>query len=175
MATRIRIGAALLLTGALLATAPRLARAQKSAAQGATVQVDVVNQVDVIKQSDLYFGIVLPGSGPKTLTKTDANIASFEIIADRGQALTITITPPATLTNGTDDIPYTCDAAYNENEDDPATATDLAGCSTFTMKPANQDPGQFLRAGYVYVFGTIDVGAVATGTYTGTVTVSAAY
>lgn len=170
-----RVVSLLLTALALLASRGQEVNAQSSATESITVRVAVVEGLTVLRVADLDFGMLAVNSGTTTLTKASSGIGKLRIVGENGQrnvSVTIISTDLRHQTESAT-LPYVCDAAYNETADNPVTATDVAGCGSFQMKPRLQNGNA--REGFVYILGAVTVGQVPTGTYTGTVTVTTVY
>lgn len=141
-----------------------------------TVQADVENGLSVFIVRSLNFGTVASRSGVATVTLTSANNGLFRLYGQRNKTVNVTLTPPTQLSNGTHTIPVTSTgAAYNELVNNPSDAnTVVMTGTTAAFKLRENQPGNAGQA-YLWVYGSINVGAVSAGRYTGTWTLSAVY
>jgi hypothetical protein len=151
----------------------------------------IADGLTVINLHDLTFGPVLQNSGTRTVAIGDAvpggaHAARFRIIGQVvhwsfffitiGSFVDISHSPPAELTNGTNTIPFTPAAAYNN---DPLNGNQPGGA--VSMNPGGVTRVRFLGPNnttgniYVWVYGSIDVGDVPPGEYTGSYTITCEY
>lgn len=122
--------------------------------------------------SNLNFGTVVSGSQIYTISLGGASEGKVSI-RGTNRRVYVTLTPPARLTNGSNTIPYTWAAAYNNAADNPTIATVFS--STTANFILNARVG-FNYYAYVYIYGSINLTSVVpSGTYTGTLTVTASY
>lgn len=168
-----------LITMLLLALCAGRVHGQGSSVGTTAFSVEVVSGLAVTAAQDLEFGNVVAGQGVVTRTNNDANIGKFQIVGRQNRWVSVTLNAPAALTNGANSIPYTPAAGYNDSADDP---TNLSGTFGFLgtaswqlFRLADSTPPGNLGQAFVYIYGSINVGAVPVGTYTGTFTLTAAY
>lgn len=163
----------------LLALLAGRAHAQATAGANAGFAVTVVDGLSVTAAQDLEFGDVVAGAGLVTKTNTDANIGKFQIVGQHNRRVLVTLNAPAALTNGASSIAYTPAAGFHDRRDD---AANLAGTFAFTAGTATRQfrlrdaspPGALSQA-FVYIYGSLNVGAVPAGAYSATFTLSAVY
>ncbi|HKI94943.1 MAG TPA: DUF4402 domain-containing protein [Gemmatimonadales bacterium] len=154
---------------AALALAPNTA-----AAQNATISATatVLTPLTVTAGNDLAFGTVYPGV-PASVLPTAATAGSFSISGVASAGLTVQFTLPANLIDAaSDNLPITfgtADAAYNQaNSQSGTTAFDPNSPVTAALSGT----GNF----YVWIGGTVAAaGNQPAGSYTGTITLTAAY
>lgn len=149
--------------------------AQSSHSNNATVKISALNGLTILKARDLNYGMVQQNS-TATIAVTDVTTGKFVVIGTKTKNVITTLTPPATLTSGSNSITYSARAAYNNTADNPATATEwipASGVKPGFRPQANQSGniGEF----YIYIYGSITIGNVPAGTYTGVFTVSVSY
>ncbi|MGB9774676.1 MAG: hypothetical protein ACPL4I_11735 [Bacteroidota bacterium] len=151
--------------------------AQFSVSATAPVTEDLINGLlNVFWVSDLDFGTVVQGVGPVTVQRTSPQAGKFRIIGLWFLQVQCTLTPPSNLSNGSATIPYTPKAAYNNIQDNPATAFEW-------QSPSGPQEPFYLRGNidgswgeaYVWVYGTINVGNVPPGDYVGQYTLTVTY
>ena len=154
---------------AVLALVPHQADAQASITATATV----ATALTVNAGNDLDFQLVIPGF-TKTVLVTDATAGTFDLTGGAGAEVALTFTAlPATLDDGSGNVlPITYAGVHNTVNDPVAGATGFA--PTAGAGPTTNLAG----SGELFVFlgGVVDAGASPpTGTYTGMVTLDAAY
>ena len=119
---------------------------------------------------NLDFGNVFPGVN-KTIAVAAATSGQYQLGGQAGANVNLTFTLPTNLVSGANNLPIgTWTGCTN------ATNT-TTGCTAFTPS-GTATPSAFSGAGALWVFvgGTVSpAGAQAAGTYTGTVTLTAAY
>jgi hypothetical protein len=150
--------------------------AQSSATQTKTVSVGVAVGLSLFVDRGLNFGTVVVNTGLDSVALTAVNTGEVTINGQWNNNVTVTLTPPASLTNGGNNLPYTPGAAYNNAADDPATAT-------VWTPPSGQQTAFRLRANhtghtgeaYIYIYGSINVGNVSPGTYSGLYGIAVTY
>lgn len=167
----------LLLALAVLANSrPAFLMGQTSQTAALTIQVSVASGLTVLRDRDLNFGQVAANTGLNAVTLASANVGKLHIYGGQNRAVNVTLTPPAQLRNGGSVIPYTWQASYNEQLDDPAAGTTQSfAAPTATFRLRNTSPTGNYGQAFLWLYGSIVVGGVPPGLYTGTMTVSAAY
>jgi Domain of unknown function (DUF4402) len=122
--------------------------------------------------TNLNFGTVVSGSQVYTIPLGNASEGKVSI-RGTNRRVYVTLTPPATIKFGTNSIPYTWAAAYNNTADNPTSATVFA--STTANFILNARVGASYYA-YIYTYGSLNLTSThASGLYTGTFTVTASY
>lgn len=158
---------ALALTAAVLAVAPQQAEAQASVNATATV----ATALTVSAGNDLDFQLVVPGF-TKTVLVSDATAGSFTLAGGAGAEVAMTFTAlPANLDDGGGNLlPISYTGVHN-------TANDaVAGATSFTPSAGATTNLSGIGDLFVFLGGTVNAAASPpAGTYTGTVTLSAAY
>lgn len=164
MRTTIRVSAVL---AALLSLAGSTARAQSA---NITATATVFQAMTVTGARTLDFGNVFPGVA-KAIGVAAATSGRFDLTGQSSANVNLSFTLPANLTSGANNLPIgTWTGCTN------ATNT-TTGCTAFTPS-ASATASAFSGAGALFVFvgGTVTpAGNQASGTYTGTVTLTAAY
>jgi len=149
-----------------------LSLATVAQAQSANINATatVFQAMTVTGARDLDFGSVFPGVA-KTIGVAAATSGRFDLTGQASGNVNLTFTLPANLTAGANNLPIgTWTGCTN------ATNT-TTGCTSFTPS-GSASPSAFSGAGalFVWVGGTVTPGgAQPAGTYTGTVTLTAAY
>lgn len=161
----------------LLSTAPAPAQNHADDAE-VSVTLRAAEELVVNGVNDLDFGIIISGAGRHAVVLTDPSAGLFTITGRSNRRVTVTLSPPAVLTNAAsgNTIPFTSAAAYRNHgtaNNNPAGATVITGNSTtFRIFPAHT--GRPIQAtAYVWIYGEINVGNVRAGPYTGIFTLTA--
>lgn len=150
--------------------------AQSSVTSSRTISIGVAVGLSAYANKALNFGTVVAGTGTHSVAVTDAAAGKATISGQWNRTVIVTLAPPSNLVNGANVLTYTPGAAYNNTADDPAAATVWSA-------PGGTQAGFRLRAnrsgqtanGYIYLFGSIDVGNVPAGNYSGVYLVSVSY
>ncbi len=150
--------------------------AQSSFTQSRSISIGVAVGLSIYVNRALNFGTVVAGTGVHSVAVTDANTGKVTISGQWNRTVYVTLTPPASLVNGSDSLAYTPGAAYNNTADNPSAATVWAS-------PTGRQAGFKLRANrsgstgkaFVYIFGSINVVSVPPGNYSGTYVVAVSY
>jgi hypothetical protein len=165
---RILTPAALaVLAAGAVAVAPSPAKAQASITATATV----ATALTVTAGNNLDFQLVIPGF-TKTVAVSDATAGTFTLAGGAGAEVALSFTSlPANLDDGLGDLlPISYTAVHNTVNDPVTGATAFAPGSGSTTNLSGT--GQL----WVFLGGTVDATSQFTaGTYTGTVTMTAAY
>jgi len=147
-----------------------LATAAEAQSANITAQALVYQPMTVSGARTLDFGNVFPGVN-KTIAVGDATSGRFDLTGQASANVDLTFTLPANLASGANNLPIgTWTGCY-------AGTNSTAGCTTFTPS-GSATASAFSGAGalFVWVGGTVSPAAnQAAGTYTGTVTLTAAY
>jgi hypothetical protein len=146
------------------------ASAAQAQSANITATATVFQAMTVTGARTLDFGNVFPGVA-KTIAVAAATSGRFDLTGQSSANVNVSFTLPTNLTSGANNLPIGswtgCTNATN-------TTT---GCTSFTPS-ASTTATAFSGAGalFVWVGGTVTPGgAQAAGTYTGTVTLTAAY
>jgi len=161
---------------------------------GQTIQfsVHVASSLDASKDQDMDFATVVSGSGLQEINLGDAGMGVFAITGNEEMDVIVTLTPPANLTHtgaSSDVIPFTLNFAYaNKGVNDVNQAVTVIGSTArFQLKervsgPAGAPPTPPSSAytpnqatAYIYIFGSMNVGVIDAGSYSGTVDLSVTY
>ena len=176
-----------LLCGLLITTAAPL--------QGQAIQFSlfVSSALDATKQQDLNFDEIFSGAGNVQINLGDAGMGVFSITGNKEMDIIVTLSAPAVLTNtgpSTDTIPFTLEFAYaNQGADDIFDAiVGTGGTARFPIlrraggsppgpppTPENAGYTPADATAYIYIYGSMTVGNVDAGVYSGTVTLTVEY
>ncbi|HYX07546.1 MAG TPA: DUF4402 domain-containing protein [Bacteroidales bacterium] len=148
-----------------------------SASIGIPIKAKLVSGLTVNKERNLRFGTIIQGNGKVNISPTDVNAGLFRIVGRKGSEVYCNLTPPKNLVDGKGHtIPFNANAAYNNKKRDPTTAIQFQKASGavdgFDLKanPQNNE-----AEAYIWIYGSIDVGKIKPGDYTGTFTLSVTY
>lgn len=160
----------------LMLLIPASGRAQSSTGISVPVAVDVFSGLSLTVVQDLDFGLMGQNAGAVSVQATSPAAGKLHLLGQNSRRVDVTLSPPATLVPASGSgagIPYTWGASFNENADDPASATAFGGLTQQVRPQDNFGPQQ--RRAYIYLYGTLDVGPIPPGIYEATFTVTATY
>lgn len=169
MNSRISVYSSAALTAiAMLAIMPTSAQAQASI----TATANVATALTVTAGNDLDFGLVIPGF-TKTIAVTDATAGTFSMSGGAAAEVNFSFSSlPANLDDGLGNLlPISSYSGVHNTANDP-----VAGATAFT--PSSGATTNLSGTGLLYIFvgGVADAtGSPPNGTYTGTITLTAAY
>lgn len=180
----------LLLKGALLVLVCAVYSPLRS--QSIQFSIYVSSELNAAKQQDLDFGITIQNQGAVQVNLGDPGMGVFSITGNEQFDVAVDLTAPANLTHdggGPDVIPITLHMAYaNQGVNDINDAIVVSGSATrFPIKaradgaptpPPTPPHGNYTApqaTAYLYIYGSINVGAIAEGSYSGSVTLSVNY
>lgn len=150
-------------------------QAQGTGSATARITVNIIPGIEVNTISDLDFGNVAVNSGISTLAVTDESAGRFLITGAENAEVTIGINAPSALTGGAaQSIPFSPVLAYTYSK----TPDDFTRIDPLSPPPLRlvKNAGDVSEgAVYISVSGSIDVGNIPDGTYSGIVTLSASY
>lgn len=150
----------------LVAFTASAASAQSTDSESATISATVIAALSVAKSGDMSFGSVAQNTA-STIEVTDGGAVKFTVEGEPNSSVTFTLTSPANLTNGANNLPFADDVQFNTT-DAPGTAAALASSATEALSGTGEL--------FVYLGGTVTAGAAqATGAYSGTFTVQVDY
>lgn len=185
----------------ILLTAPTLLKAQEIDF-GDFSNKYTVSITELIPAEDLAFGLVIQNEGLKTIDLLDAKVLMIEGVKYLDVIVDITADNYLYLDNdvscnGTNSncIPFTLQAAYanrgNNNTNQAVlmqVASNVASAQFPILARGNRPPGPpptpvfegynpalFNETAYLYLYGSINVGNVNAGTYSGQITVTVTY
>ncbi|MDR9416346.1 MAG: hypothetical protein RI564_08680, partial [Gracilimonas sp.] len=144
-------------------------------AQFINLQIRVEPELSATVEQDLSFGTLVSNYGRSEIQLGDVNMGVFNIRAFYTQNLYIDLEYPDVLINedpeNNDQIPIELFMAYNNRgNNNPANANVLSGnnglISIHESTEADFDR-KIWEEMYLYVYGSIDVGNIANGVYSG--------
>ena len=152
-------------------------QAQGTGSVSTQITVNIVPGVEVNTISDLDFGSVGSNTGVSTLGTADDSAGRFLITGAENAEITIGFSAPSHLVSSSGDqsIPFTSRLAYTHSTN--ALSGDYTEISPHSPPPLRLGPNTGTSTGSIYisVSGSIDVGNIPAGTYSGIVTLSATY
>ncbi len=161
-------------------------------AQTIQFSVHVASSLNASKDQDMDFQTVISGSGLQEINLGDAGMGVFAITGNEEMDVIVTMTAPVSLTHtgvSSDVIPFTLKFAYaNKGVNDVNQAVEVIGSSVrFQLKervsgppgapptpPSNAHTANQVTA-YIYIYGSMNVGIIDAGSYSGTVNLSVTY
>lgn len=153
-------------------------QAQGTGSASTQITVNIVPGVEVNTISDLDFGSVGSNTGVSTLGTADDSAGRFLISGAENAEITIDFSAPSHLVSSSGDqsIPFTSRLAYTHSAS--PLSGDYTEISPHSPPPLRLSPnttGTSTGSVYISVSGSIDVGNIPAGTYSGIVTLSATY
>jgi len=163
-------------------------------ASGQTIQfsLNVSSTLDATKDQDMQFETIVAGTGLTQINLGDAGMGVFGITGDDDLDVIVTMIAPANLTHdgaSPDVIPFTLKIAYaNKGVNDVNQAIEVTGSSVRfqirqreggpagappTPPSAFHTPSQ--STAYIYIYGSMNVGFIDAGSYSGNVDLSVIY
>jgi hypothetical protein len=151
--------------------------AQGTGSASTQITVNIVPGVEVNTISDLDFGAVGSNTGVSTLGTADDSAGRFLITGAENAEITIGFSAPSHLAgNGDYAIPFTSRLAYSHSTSAlTGNYTEINPHSPPPLRLSTDPAGTSTGSIYISVSGSIDVGNIPAGTYSGTVTLSATY
>lgn len=161
-------------------------------AQVITFSVHVSSSLNATKDQDMDFGTLIAGTGLTEINLGDAGMGVFAITGNEEMDVIVTLTAPANLTHtgaSSDVIPFTLNFAYaNKGANDVNQATvGTGGTARFQMRERESGPAgapptppsshhtPTEATAYLYIYGTLNIGAIDAGTYTADVDLEVLY
>lgn len=142
------------------------ARGQATDSESATITATVIAALSVAKDQNMAFGEVTQNAS-STIQVTDANAVKFTVDGEPNKNITFTLTSPANLTNGANNLPFADDVQYHTS-DAPGSASALTDGATIALNATGDL--------YIYLGGTVTAGVgQTTGAYSGTFTLQVDY
>lgn len=131
----------------------------------------------------LDFGTQVTNSGRTTILLGDTNMGIFSVRAFHTQNIYIELQYPDALENNepgiTADIPLNLSMAYNNSgSDNPQNSTPLPlneGLVSITQNTTPELEAEVWKQMYIYVYGSIVIGNIPNGIYTGDIILSLDY
>ena len=157
-------------TAAILAGLLGVANVAAAQSANITATANVFSAITVTGAQNLAFGNVFPGVN-KVVAATDAAAGRFDLTGQNSANVNLTFTLPAQLTSGGNNLPIGTWTGYRN------TTNSQTGGTAFTPSAA-ATAAAFSGTGGLFVFvgATVSPAAAqAAGSYTGTVTLTAAY
>lgn len=165
-----------------------------SAGLGQTIQfsLNVSSTLDATTESDMAFETILSGSGLTEINLGDAGMGVFGITGDADLDVIVTMTAPANLTHdgaSLDVIPFSLNFAYaNRGVNDVNQAIEVVGSTArFQIRQRESGPAgapptppsgfhtPSQSTAYIYIYGSMNVGSIDAGSYSGSVDLSVIY
>ena len=148
-------------------------------AQTVRFNMDVQPELGVEVLQDLNFGTVVTNSGTHQIRLGNPQMGIFKIRALAAQSAILTLHKPDRLTpsgeqDTTNTIPLNLDAAYAPEATNYQDYLPFANEELKITLSGNNDE-QVWDTGYVYIFGNIEVGDIAPGSYSGTFVLNVVY
>ncbi len=165
---------------------------QFSMGQTINFSVHVASSLDATKDSDMVFPQVFAGDGLTEIGLGDGGMGVFAVSGNEELDVEVVLTAPANLVhinNPAQLIPLDLHFAYaNRGVNDINQAKVVSGNSArFQLRerasgpagapptPPNASHTPNIVTAYIYLYGTMNVGAIAAGSYSGTVDLSVQY
>ncbi|MBO6524754.1 MAG: hypothetical protein JJ971_13065 [Balneolaceae bacterium] len=145
----------------------------ESNAQFINLQIRIEPEITAKVEQNLNFGELVINSGEKFIGLGDLNMGVFSIRALHTQSVFLSMNTTEALVHTNpflnDEIPINLNIAYNNTGDNNANhSVELTGDLVYLPiynNLENPNPSTVWQELYLYVFGTIEVGEVATGEY----------
>ncbi|MFA5667816.1 MAG: DUF4402 domain-containing protein [Balneolaceae bacterium] len=143
-------------------------------AQFINLQITIEPELSVEVERALDFGQVISNSGIKEINIGDINTGIFSIRAIRSQSLYFELTYPDALfmvDNRIDNIPLKLQTSYNNSGDINISNAQILSNNSgiINVGGTTNNSGALWRKLYLYVYGSIDVGNIPNGVYSGTI------
>ncbi|NQV49652.1 MAG: hypothetical protein HQ507_04110 [Candidatus Marinimicrobia bacterium] len=165
---------------------------QKIQAQVIQFSVHVASSLNASKDQDMDLGTAISGSGLSQVNLGDPGMGIFSITGNEELDVIVTLTAPANLTHtgaSADVIPFTLEFAYaNRGVNDVNQAVaGTGGTARFQMRQRDSGPAgapptppsaHYTAANetaYIYIYGSMTVGNIDPGTYSGDVDLTITY
>ena len=168
---------AALLAATLLGVAAPALRAQSSASGSITASAEIIAPISLsVTQATLNFNRIVRGGPAKVIAPDSATSGRFYVEGKGGTGVSVTVTLPATITNGGASIPLdglTATVGASDASGNAALALTSGSANTSQTLPGSSDTERlYFRIGAT---ATPGAGTTANGVYTGTISISAAY
>lgn len=161
-------------------------------AQTIQFSLHVASTLDATKDQDMDFQTVIAGTGLNVINLGDTGMGVFAITGDDDLDVIVTMTAPTNLTHtgvSPDVIPFTLKFAYaNRGVNDINQAVEVIGSTArFQMRQRESGPAgapptppsafhtPSQSTAYIYIYGSMNVLFIDSGSYTGTVELSVTY
>lgn len=152
-----------------------------STAQFLNIQIDVEPEVETTVEQSLDFGQVITGAGLQFIPPGSPNMGIFKIRGLRTQRLIIQIDADEELLHSNPDIldriPVNLQATYtNFGIEDFELSEPLNDISrSIVLESPLGNPSAAWSSIFVYIYGSVDIGNVRDGVYTGNVVLTVIY
>jgi len=150
-----------------------------STAQTVQFSMDVQAELGIEVLQDLNFGTVIANSGTQRIELGDPQMGIFKIKALAAQSALLTLYKPDSLTftddENAEEIPVSISASYSSR---PTGYNDVLNFTNGSLgiSLGNDEAGSSgWETGFVFIFGDIEVGEVARGSYSGTLILNVTY
>ncbi|MGN8226833.1 hypothetical protein [Gracilimonas sp. BCB1] len=152
-------------------------------AQFINLQLKVEPELSATVEQNLDFGTLISNTGRTEIQLGDVNMGVFSIRAFHTQNVYINLQYPAVLTHNqtgiNEEIPLTLNMSYNNtgtNSISSSTSIPASGRMVSIHDNTNLiNPNEIWKRLYIYVYGSIEVGNIPNGIYTGEVILSVDY
>lgn len=150
-------------------------------AQFIHLRMEVEPELSTDVMQELSFGEVIANTGTQYIEAGSPQMGVFQIRGLSNQRVLVTLDPPEALTNSNPDIdsrlPLSLQYSYsNAGVNDVQQALPFSGNSAwFRMGNNPFQEGARWESAFVYVFGSVDIGDVPDGTYSGTLMLTVEY
>lgn len=171
----------LLLKAAHIALIFTLLGFQSAFGQFMNIEINVQPEVETSVNQSLDFGQIVAGAGLQDIPLGSPSMGVFQIRALNAQSLIISLEPVSELLHEElgemAAIPITLRASYTQNGvDNYRQSRPLDGYMEYiTLEPPPQNPGSAWSSIFLYVYGSIDLGIVPAGVYTGEIVLTVIY
>jgi len=163
-----------------------------TSAQTIQFSVHVSSSLNATKDQDMDFATLISGSGLTEINLGDSGMGVFAITGNEELDVIVTMTSAANLHHtgaSTDLIPFTLEFAYaNRGANDVNQAVVVTGgTARFQMRKRESGPAgapptppsahhtPTEATAYIYIYGSMNVGVIDGGNYTGNVDLSVTY
>ncbi len=159
--------------------------------QSIQFSIYVASELNATKQQDLDFQNVITNQGVTPVNLGDPGMGVFAITGNQELDVIVSLDAPANLTSGgsSDVIPFTLDLAYaNKGANDINDAILVPSNSVRfqlleqsdrpTGPPPTPPHSGYIpteTTAYIYIFGSLNIGSITPGAYTGIVTLTVDY
>lgn len=148
-----------------------------AASQYVNLRMEVEPELSASVMQELNFGEVVVNSGTRYIEAGSPGMGIFQIRGLSNQRVLITLDPPSSLTNSNpnidQDIPLSLQYSYsNSGLNNTQQALPFSGNSAWFRMG---DGSTQWHSAFVYVFGSVDIGDVPEGAYSGTIMLTVEY
>lgn len=147
-------------------------------AQFIDLRLNIDPKVTAQTEQPLNFGTMLTNSGRTMIELGSINMGIFSITALENQLLLVTLDKPTNLRHENPDIedviPLELFSRYGFSAENYNNSSPLPEASSSIMVEPNPKPGPW-NSIYIFMYGAIDIGNVADGTYSNQIVLSVEY